>query len=83
MFNFSSMSAHQLCIECDRYYGETMEQRLIENEIDFVCNCKKYDVQRLQMFQSLETLEFRPSEGVCLQNTSKSHSYHLEIRRLL
>ena len=53
------ISVHRLRIERGRYYGEKPEDRLcdfckvIENEIHFSCQYKKYDTLRLKMFDSI------------------------------
>lgn len=61
------ISAHRLRIERGRYCGETPEQRLciscniIEDEVHFLCHCKKYEASRLQMFDTIKTTDFKPS----------------------
>lgn len=58
------ISAHRLRIERGRYCGETPEQRLcircntIEDEVHFLCHCKKYEVARLQLFETIKTTHF-------------------------
>ena len=54
------ISAHRLRIERGRYWREKPEERLcnssnvVDNEIHFLCQCKKYDTLRLKMMADLE-----------------------------
>ena len=61
------ISAHRLRIEHGRYCGEKPEDRLcdsckvIENEIHFLWQCKKYDTLRLKMFDRINDSNLVPS----------------------
>lgn len=53
------ISTHRLRIERGRYIGEHLDQRLctvcnaVEDEVHFLCQCRKYDTLRKTMFESI------------------------------
>ena len=58
-------STHRLRIERGRYCGEKPEERLcnfcniIEDEIHFLCNCKRYLELRCKMFDTINNSNLR------------------------
>ena len=78
------ISAHKLRIAQGRYKGERLEERLckecneVETKVHFLCQCKKYEIDRKSMYENVNNSIISYSDPyVTFFNLLTSHDGHL------